>query len=212
VSFDDFVAENFFKNDPERFWYVWGDIHNKLQRAEPHKGYEALKEITEFKKDLHWIYHDGVDKLYEEAGFDPKKLTYAKGNLSDWQCKPCNQILDDQEDEFLINRIEGKAQFIPECTQCGAAMRPNFSMRDDFDWLESKVEAQNERMNEFFAKPEVNKHSITVLEIGAGPAQPLAREFAELFLKNDKYRCALIRINPVKERSSQYRYELGNFN
>jgi len=50
-----------------------------------------------------------------------------------------------------------------------------------------------------------------VLEIGAGPVQPLARTFAETFLKNDKYRCALIRINPVKERLSQYEHERQQF-
>lgn len=94
VSFDEFVTEDFFRSDPERFWYVWGDIHNKLLRADPHVGYDALKKITEFKKDLYWIYHDGVDKLYEEAGFDENRLTYAKGSLSDWQCKPCAIILE----------------------------------------------------------------------------------------------------------------------
>ena len=41
---------------------------------------------------------------------------------------------------------------------------------------------------------------MTVLEIGAGPVQPLARNLGETMLKNDKYRCALIRINPVRER------------
>jgi hypothetical protein len=40
-----------------------------------------------------------------------------------------------------------------------------------------------------------------VLEIGAGPVQPLAREYARMFLLNEKYRCCVIRINPVKERS-----------
>jgi hypothetical protein len=49
--------------------------------------------------------------------------------------------------------------------------------------------------------------SMTVLEIGAGPVQPLARHVGETFLKNDKYRCALIRINPIRERRSQYRAE-----
>lgn len=77
-------------------------------------------------------------------------------------------------------------------------------MRNDFDFMETKVDLQNERMNEYFKREDVNKRSVTVLEIGASPAQPLAREFAELFLKNDKYRCCLVRINPVKERSSQY--------
>jgi hypothetical protein len=75
-------------------------------------------------------------------------------------------------------------------------------MRDDFEWIEDKVNAQNERMQAYFDRGDINKRSLTVIEIGAGPVQPIAREFAELFLKNDRYRCCLIRINPVKERTS----------
>ena len=111
---------------------------------------------------------------------------------------------------FLINRINGVAN-VPTCQNCGSIMRPNISMRDDLDWIETKVNEQQERMSNFFQSDSVNKHSLTILEIGAGPAQPLAREFSEIFLKNDKYRCAVIRINPVKERSSQYRHECSKF-
>ena len=75
-------------------------------------------------------------------------------------------------------------------------------MRDDLDWIEGDVSRQADRLEDYFASPEINKRSITVLEIGAGPAQPMAKILAEAFLKNDKYRCALIRINPVKERNS----------
>lgn len=75
-------------------------------------------------------------------------------------------------------------------------------MRDDFEWIEDKANAQNERMQAIFEREDTNKRSLTVIEIGAGPVQPIAREFAELFLKNDRYRCCLIRINPVKERAS----------
>ncbi len=70
-------------------------------------------------------------------------------------------------------------------------------MRDDFEWIESKVAEQIERMNNFFKQEDIHKHSVTILEIGAGPVQPLAREFAEIFLKNDRYRCCLVRINPI---------------
>jgi hypothetical protein len=45
------------------------------------------------------------------------------------------------------------------------------------------------------------------LEIGAGPVQPLAREIGEDLLKTDSYRTALVRINPVRERGSQYHWE-----
>lgn len=76
-------------------------------------------------------------------------------------------------------------------------MRPNINMRNDFEWIETKAFDQNKRMEDFFQSEGIKRHSLTVLEIGAGPVQPLAREFAEIFLRNDKYRCALIRINPV---------------
>ncbi len=75
-------------------------------------------------------------------------------------------------------------------------------MRDDFEWLEDKFNKQIERMQAYFEREDINKRSLTVIEIGAGPVQPLAREFSELFLKNDKYRCCVIRINPIKERTS----------
>lgn len=86
-------------------------------------------------------------------------------------------------------------------------MRPNIAMRDDFAFIETKVDAQYKRMNSFLQQKDINKHSVTVLEVGAGPSQPLAREFGQLFYTNDTYRCCLIRINPIKERTSQYKRE-----
>lgn len=43
-------------------------------------------------------------------------------------------------DPFIINRIDGRALFVPECKSCKGTLRPNISMRDDFDWIETKVE------------------------------------------------------------------------
>jgi len=66
-----------------------------------------------------------------------------------------------------------------------------------------------QRFEDYLASKPINKRSVTVLEIGAGPVQPLARQMAHRFYMNDKYRSALIRINPVKERLSQYKNEAG---
>ena len=85
------------------------------------------------------------------------------------------------------------------------------AFREDLDWLDRHTSQQLTRMEEHFASPEINKKSITVIEIGAGTAQPMARRLGENFLKNDRYRCALIRINPVKERDSQYKDERAYF-
>ena len=42
LHFDEFMTESFFKENPGMFWYVYGDMYNKQQRAIPHKGYEKL--------------------------------------------------------------------------------------------------------------------------------------------------------------------------
>jgi hypothetical protein len=55
------------------------------------------------------------------------------------------------------------------------------------------------------------RRSFTILEIGAGPVQPLAREMAKLKMLNDKYKATLIRINPLKERNGQYTWEKEQF-
>ena len=47
ISFDEFIVEDFFKDEPKRFWYVWGDIFNRHKKAVPHKGYEKLSEIID---------------------------------------------------------------------------------------------------------------------------------------------------------------------
>ena len=42
-------------------------------------------------------------------------------------------------------------------------------MRDDLDWIEDLVAKQHERMHNFLQRPDIKKHSVTILEIGAGP-------------------------------------------
>ena len=175
---------------------------NKLSRAEPHKGYQHLKNIISLanKEDKHWVYHSGVDSLYTQNGF--KNLVNAKGCLFDWLCKKCGKLVTVKPKEFELDRIRGFAENIPSFSECGRIMRPNINMRGDFDWNEKKFNEQSKGLEDFLQRPDIKKHSVTVLEIGAGPVQPLAREFAEQFLKNDRVRCCLIRINPNKERTS----------
>ncbi len=42
IGFDDFVTEDFFKDEPKTFWYVWGELFNRYKIASPHKGYAKL--------------------------------------------------------------------------------------------------------------------------------------------------------------------------
>ena len=45
ISFDEFITEDFFKDNPERFWYVYGNLFQKYARSVPHSGYERLTDI-----------------------------------------------------------------------------------------------------------------------------------------------------------------------
>ena len=59
-----------FQNDPHNFWYLFGNLYNKYRDAEPHQGYYDLLEIVKYTKgrDGWFLYHEGIDLLYERAG------------------------------------------------------------------------------------------------------------------------------------------------
>ena len=78
-------------------------------------------------------------------------------------------------------------------------------MRNDIDFLESRIDKQVENFCNWLEKN--SKRSITVLEIGAGPSQPISRTVGENLLQNEKFRASLIRINPIRERKSLYEWE-----
>lgn len=119
---------------------------------------------------------------------------------------------EDFDDKMMyINRIDGEALTLPTCAKCNEYMRPNINMRGDLDWNETQYNEQSKKFGDFLARPDIHKRSVTVLEIGAGPAQPLSREFGLMFLRNERYRCCVIRINPIKERTEQFKYESGQF-
>jgi len=125
VTFDNLQEHSFFTDNPHKYWFVYGDLFEKLQRAEPHQGYTDLANLIKLsgKKDKHFVYHDGVDKLYQESGrFDVNKLVQAKGSVMDWQCKKCSLLLEDVADngdsrsfDFGLDRINGLAQGVPTC-------------------------------------------------------------------------------------------------
>jgi NAD-dependent SIR2 family protein deacetylase len=113
------VEERFFRETPEKFWFVYGDLYQRYKRAKPHLGHIKLRDIIwrAGKEDKYWVYHSGVDKFYLQQDFDPSRYTQAKGSLMDWQCKSCNLFYDDVgfNFDFLLNRIAGAAMNLPKC-------------------------------------------------------------------------------------------------
>ena len=42
IGFDEFIEEDFFKDNLNAFWYVWGDVFMRQKLAKPHLGYAKL--------------------------------------------------------------------------------------------------------------------------------------------------------------------------
>lgn len=82
-------------------------------------------------------------------------------------------------------------------------------MRDDLEYVEDHTESEMRQFKTFLNK--TKRKSLTILELGAGPAQPLARTMARDRYLNDKYHVTLISINPRKERTAQYEWEKEKF-
>lgn len=94
---------------------------------------------------------------------------------------------------------------MPSCRKCSTSLRPNIQLKNDLEFVEDSVNKQLKNFDDFLS--ENKRRKFVVLEIGAGPVQPLAREIAKMRYLNDKYNTTLIRINPVAERSAQYGWE-----
>ena len=100
ITFDDLVREDFFQAHPSKFWYFWGSMYNRYRDLEPHEGYRELLEMLRYLKgdDGWFLYHEGIDLLYERAGkvvaeyssssfvlgYPADKLMQGKGNLFYW--------------------------------------------------------------------------------------------------------------------------------
>ena len=82
-------------------------------------------------------------------------------------------------------------------------------MRNDLDFLENVLNEEMLRFQNFVRKNK--RRSMAIIEIGAGPVQPLAREFGRQKFLNDKYQTSLISFNPIKERTKHFEWERDQF-
>ena len=107
-----------------------------------------------------------------------------KGNLFYWQCKPCNTIIRNASKKhyqfiivlaykFKLDHKEGIAAPIPHCSKCKQPVRPNINLKEDLGWIDLRAVKEDEEFQKWF---EPNRlRSLTILEIGCGPVQPLGK-------------------------------------
>ena len=158
-------------------WYIYGDIFNRLLHSDAHSGYQDLQRLIQFtgRSDAskvrekqggrgrrgasafqnYFIFHQGLDRKYQDTGFDPARIFQPRGTVMDWQCSNCKAILPQEEIEkkhrHLItqDRILGYAPQIPKCNECQEILRPNIQLKDDLEFVEDRYEEESQKFEEF---------------------------------------------------------------
>lgn len=130
------------KENPNVYWYVYGTLYNRLLFTMPHSGYSDLKEIAQKFKDekSFYIFHEGIDNLWQKSGFSREVICQPKGNLFRWQCFQCLKIHSyTNYYAFENDMVKGLATNTPGCKKCDGAIRPNIQLKNDLEFVETDV-------------------------------------------------------------------------
>jgi NAD-dependent SIR2 family protein deacetylase len=157
-----------------------------FERARPHAGYAALRDIAARMHRGVFVYTSNVDSHFERAGFHPDAIMECHGSMRWAQCaEMCTRD---------VWRAQAPSQPPPECPNCGGHTRPNVLLFGDNMWTSQRHVYQNKRYAEW--KQRLEDARVVVLEIGAGQTIPSVREQCEQIA--ERFGGTHIRLNPFE--------------
>lgn len=193
ISFQAIASPRSFKSHPRLAWGFYGHRLALYRNTVPHAGFGLLRKWASFAPLGYTVFTSNVDGQFQKAGFAPDAVHECHGSLHYFQCTAnCGYGLW-PEDDFLPEIDEQQCLLVndlPCCPQCGALARPNVLMFGDWDWTETRQQAQQKLQRAWLAK--VSRP--VVIELGAGEVIPSVRYFSQEIVSN--YGGRLIRINP----------------
>lgn len=197
LKFEEMSTPSWFSKDPQFAWGFFGHRHKLYSNAQPHKGYQLLREIAEAKKHGYFVFTSNVDGHFERAGFKKERIVECHGSLRYFQCTVCdakpwsssNMEIDVDETTFRATSA------LPKCPSCGALARPNVCMFNDPGWDATREYTQSKKFQEFTTKLAEDEIPFVVIEIGAGSYVPTVRLTSESLVKHCP-KASLLRINP----------------
>jgi len=193
-NFSQMADPKWFKEDPKFAWAFYGHRLNLYRDTNPHEGFALLLDLVRRKNDNYFIYTSNVDGQFQKAGFDKNKIVEVHGSIHHMQCSQlCKKIVSAKEINIDVDMELFQAQEIPFCKKCGAVMRPNILMFNDWEWRESRVNEQHKSYRNWLKNALVSK--IAIIEIGAGMAISTIRIEGQRVAKQLPF-AKLIRINP----------------
>lgn len=159
----------------EEYWAWWSrqifyNRYDQTQNAVYRNLFDLVKE-----KD-YFVLTTNVDHLFQNNGFDKKRLFYTQGDYGLWQCthgcggktydneQQVRQMLSEQRDMKIPNEL------IPRCPLCGRPLTMN--LRCDYSFVQDEGWYTASNCYEEFVKRHKGLH-ILYLELGVGNNTPV---------------------------------------
>jgi len=197
LDFMDMANPKWFVENPRLAWGFYGHRMHLYRKTEPHRGFDLLKQLVEYKFNNYFIFTSNVDGQFQKAGFDESKIVECHGSIHHNQClEGCNddiwsnskERVDVDETTFLASPP------LPKCRHCDNLARPNILMFGDYGFIGKRESQQRERLNNWIRENLSKSARIAIIEIGAGKDVPTVRIFSEDIAQ--QYGANHVRINP----------------
>lgn len=184
-----------FKRDPSLAWGFYGHRLELYRQTTPHPGFQILTRWAQEMSHGAFVYTSNIDGHFQKSGFDAERVVECHGSLNHLQCtQPCSDAIWSANDLALeVNPTDMRAEGdLPLCPRCGALARPNVLMFGDWNWVNNRSEAQEQRFSNWCGRAGFQR--LAILECGAGNTVPTVRLLCER--ATDLLAGSLVRINP----------------
>ena len=143
---------NWFKEDSNFAWDFWKRCFDLFRCNIPHRGYEICLEWSHSRAKHIFSITSAIDSYWLRAGFNEAEVYEMKGSVNFIQCsKPCRAKvwpLHTMNIEEINHKLRNNLPII--CQYCNREpSRPNVLMEPDRYYVATRLEEQENNLNEF---------------------------------------------------------------
>lgn len=200
LGFQEIAQPSSFAKHPRLAWGFYGHRLRLYRDTTPHEGFHILLRWAQQKQGGYWVFTSNVDDHFQKVGFSANAIEECHGSIHYTQCVAncCDKVWSAANITPLIDDAHGVWKgALPKCTQCGALLRPNILMFDDWRWNPFRRNYQRNNRTHWVRQRKQQQSKPVILELGAGAAVPAVRRFALNMRKQLAHLDATwIRVNP----------------
>jgi len=172
-----------FKMNPEAVWAFYAGHINRCRNFKGSELWEKLFEYARSKRDGYFVQTTLIGGEMLKSECDEDRIVESNGSLHFIQCSgACSDFVDANQLEFELYLSEMRSS-VPTCKGCGAPLRPNIRMIDDSDFIQNRLNMQDEKMELWLEEKRKKSTKVAILEIDGldtSKLQGFSNKMAEL--------------------------------